>query len=391
MALNIRLRKAGLNSKKKLFVALIGTCSVLLGIFAYFYFRGKSGEIHEEPQSVIVSEAHYGSVVKYINSIGTLVPNDLVDLKSEVSAKVDKIYFEDGAVVSKGDLLIQFDESLANAELMEAEARYKKAKIEYELLDKLADRGAAAKIKREQSLADMRITSANLNSAKTKLEKHKIFAPFGGMIGIKNISVGQFIQGGTELVKLVDNHPMKVDFTVAETDIDKVYVSQEIQVFVGGDSEQEYSAKISAIDPESDKINHSFKVRAVLDVPEEIAMSSQTLKAGRFAKIRISVNDGQQGIVVPESAVEKAGSEDIVYVVSEGIAMRRSVIVGMRRDGNVEIITGINEGDIVIIKGQQGVSDGRAVTIRDSYKSTEIIDAYKQYRSQMRQRVGGGK
>lgn len=377
-----------LNKKKSLKIAFAGACAILLFILAYFYFGKKSDEIKEDPQSVMVSEARFGPVVKYINSIGILVPNDSVDLKSEVSAKAEQIYFEDGAVVEKGALLIQFDESLAKAELMEAEARYNRAKIEFELLDKLTDRGAAAKIKREQSLADMRISSANLNSAKTKLEKHKIFAPFGGMIGIKNISVGQFIQSGTELVKLVDNHPMKVDFTIAETDIDKIYVSQELQVFVGGDASQEYSAKISAIEPESDKINHSFKVRAVLDVPEEIAMSSQNLKAGRFVKIRISINDGQQGIVIPESAIEKVGGEDIVYIVSDGLAIRRSVITGMRRGGNVEIITGVNEGDTVITKGQQGVSDGRAVTIRDSYKSTEIIDAYKKYRNRLQKTKG---
>lgn len=376
-------RKAG-NMKKslksnKVVISISVVVIMLLGGIGYKIFSNKVPEIKDVPQSVMVSKATFGSVERCINTIGTLVPCDSVNIKSEVDAKVDKILFSDGSIVKKGDLLIQFDESLAQATVREAEARYRKAKIEYELLNKLADRGAAAKIKKEQAYSDMQSASAQLNSAKVRLEKHKISAPFGGMIGIKHISVGQFIQSGMELVKLVDNHPLKVDFTVAEIDIDKIYVSQEVSIYVGGDAFQSYSAKISAIEPESDKVSHSFKVRAILDVPEEIAINSQTLKPGRFVKVRITVNDGEQGIVIPESAIEKSGNESMVYIVSDGMAIRRLVTPGMRKDGNVEIITGINEGDLVITKGKEGVSDGRAVKIRDEYSSSEIINAYKEY------------
>ncbi len=370
--------KVSFESRKSVLVT-VGIAVVILGVVGYRLFSSTVTEIKEEPQSVMVSKAEFGSVEKYINTIGTLVPCDSVDLKSEVNSKVEQIFFSDGSIVKKGDTLIQFDESLAQAEVKEAEAKYRRAKIEYEMLDKLAGRGATAKIKKEQAFSEMQTASAQLNSAKVKLEKYKILAPFGGMIGIKHLSVGQFIQSGMDLVKLVDNHPLKVDFSVAEVDIDKIYVSQEIKIFVGGDDFQSYTAKISAIEPESDKVSHSFRVRAVLDVPEEIAMNSQILKPGRFVKVRITVNDGEKGIIVPESAVEKSGNESMVYIVSDGMAIRRLVTTGMRKDGNIEIITGINEGDIVITKGKEGVSDGRAVRVRSGYSSSDIIDAYKQY------------
>lgn len=364
---------------RKIVLIAGGIAVAILGIIGYKLLSSRAPEIREEPQSVMVSKAEFGSVERCINTIGTLVPCDSVDLKSEVNSKVEQIFFSDGSIVKKGDTLIQFDESLAQAEVKEAEARYRKAKIEYELLDKLAGRGAAAKIKKEQAFSDMQTASAQLNSAKVRLEKYKILAPFGGMIGIKHLSVGQFIQSGMDLVKLVDNHPLKVDFSVAEVDIDKIYVSQEIKIFVGGDAFQSYTAKISAIEPESDRVSHSFKVRAVLDIPEEIAMNSQILKPGRFVKVRITVNDGEKGIIVPESAVGKSGNENMVYIVSDGMAIQRLVTIGMRKDGNIEIITGVNEGDLVITKGKEGVSDGRAVRIRAGYSSTDIIDAYKQF------------
>lgn len=367
---------------RKTVMMVSGVAVVALGILGYGFFSTEDPEIKEGPQSVIVSKAGFGSVERYINTIGTLVPCDSVDLKSEVNAKVDEILFSDGSIVKKGDLLIQFDESQAQAEVKEAEAHYRQKKVEYELLEKLAGKGAAAKIKKEEAFSNMQMASAKLNSAKVNLEKHRILAPFGGMIGIKNISIGQYIQSGMDLVKLVDNHPLKVDFSVAEVDIDKIYVSQEVDIYVGGDAFQSYSAKISAIEPESDKVSHSFKVRAILDVPEEIAMNSQILKPGRFVKVRITVNEGEQGIVVPESAVEKSGNENMVYIVSDGMAIRRLVTTGMRKDGNVEIVTGVNEGDLVITKGKEGVSDGHAVKVHDEFSSSEIINAYKAYRGQ---------
>jgi len=372
--------KVSFESGKNVLVAA-GIAVAILGVVGYRLFSSGAPEINEEPQSVMVSKAEFGSVERYINTIGTLVPCDSVDLKSEVNSKVEQIFFSDGSIVKKGDTLIQFDESLAQAEVKEAEARYRKAKIEYEMFDKLAGRGATAKIKKEQAFSDMQTASAQLNSAKVRLEKYKILAPFGGMIGIKHLSVGQFIQSGMDLVKLVDNHPLKVDFSVAEVDIDKIYVSQEIKIFVGGDVFQNYTAKISAIEPESDKVSHSFRVRAILDIPEEVAMNSQILKPGRFVKVRITVNDGEKGIIVPESAVEKSGNESKVFIVSDGMAIQRLVTTGMRKDGNIEIITGINEGDIVITKGKEGVSDGRAVKIHSGYSTSDIIDAYKQYYS----------
>ena len=366
-------------SKKNLIIGGSVIALILVSFAAYKALSKEASTIVDEPQSVMVTKASFGPVEKYVNTVGTLVPNDSVDLKSEVSAKIDKIHFTEGSLVEKGDLLIQFDETLIKAEVLDAEARYKKAKAEYDAFDKLADKGAASKINRMKAMSDMEICSANVNSAKAKLEKHKILAPFGGRIGVKDVSEGQFIQTGEHLVKLVDYHPMKVDFNVAEVDIDKVYVSQEISVFVGGDERNEYKAKVFAIEPESDRINHSFRVRAILNVPEDEATESQVLRSGRFAKIRITVDDGALGILVPESAIERSGTEDTLFIVSGGLAMRKVVTVGMRKEGNAEIITGLNDGDLVIVKGNNSVSDGLPVTIRDNVSVAEITDAFKKY------------
>ena len=341
---------------------------VLLIIFliAYKLLNKKSTTPSEVLPPVTVAKAELGSVIRYINAIGTLRPFNSVVIKSEVNSVISKIHFTEGATVEKGDLLIELDDKGAKAALMEAEAYYRKAKSEFEPVEKLADRGVMARVNRDKLKAEMDVCAAKVESCKNNLEKHKILAPFGGIIGLKEVSEGQFVAPGNELVKLVDCNPLKVDFKVIEADIKHVYVGQEIKVLVGGEQTQEVSAKIIAIDPESDKISHSFNVRALLDISEEMSSVFPTLKPGRFVSIKIIPDESQQGILVPESSLEKIGDNDYLYRLIEGIAVRTLVTTGMRKNGFIEVITGVNEGETVITSGQQGVLDGRGVSVQSA-------------------------
>ncbi|MDR2766098.1 MAG: efflux RND transporter periplasmic adaptor subunit [Holosporaceae bacterium] len=347
---------------------------VLFGVVGYIGYQlcgGKSRVSSFEPPAVMVSKAAFGAVVKYINGIGTLRAFDSVVIKSEVSAKIEKIHFSEGTVVKENDLLVELDSSSAKDSLLEAEAQYRKAKSEFDPTEKLTDKGIVARLQRDVKKAEMEMAAAKVSAYRTNLEKHKILAPFGGMVGLKEISRGQFVSPGVELVKLVDCHPLKVDFKVAEVDVGNVYVGQKVKILVGGDKTQEYEATIIAIDPESDKISHSFDVRATLDVPEEES-GNQVLKPGRFVNVQIAIDGDQRGILIPESAIEKVGEEDMVYRVVEGLAIRTLVTSGMRRDGNVEIITGINEGDTVITSGQSNVLDGKEVAIQSGQSLSDV-------------------
>ncbi|MDR0968722.1 MAG: efflux RND transporter periplasmic adaptor subunit [Holosporaceae bacterium] len=356
----------------------IGLIVVILILWAIFSGKGSKDEKFAfTPPAVTASPAFLGPVTKYVNAIGTLRPFDSVLIKAEVNAKIKKIHFEEGSSVKEGDLLIELDDSLAKAEVMQAEAAYQRAKVEFEPKNRLADKGVAARVERDKAKAEMDKAAADVNYRKTMLEKHKIYAPFGGIIGLKEISEGQFVQQGGDLIKIVNCHPLKVDFKVAEVDVGKIYVDQECEVSIGGDSSQVFTAKITAIDPESDQISHSFSVRATLEIPEGTA--SEALKPGRFVSVRTMIDGEQLGILIPESAIEKIGDEDMVYRVAEGnIAIRTLVTAGTRRDGNVEIITGINEGDIVITSGQVGVLDGKEVSIKNSSSTSDIVEAVKE-------------
>lgn len=360
-----------LKEKKVVYIFILVAFVILLIIYRIF---NKKTTILDEPlPSVTVAKAELGSVIRYINAIGTLRPYNSVVVKSEVSSSISKIHFTEGAEVKAGDLLIELDDRSARAALMEAEAYYRKAKSEFDPVEKLTDRGVKEKVTRDKLKAEMDICAAKIESCKNTLEKHKIVAPFDGIVGLKEISEGQFVTPGSELIKLVDCNPLKVDFKVIEADIRHVYVGQEIAILVGGEQTQEVSAKIIAIDPESDKISHSFNVRALLDAPEDMASTSSALKPGRFVSIKIIPDEGQKGILVPESSLEKIGNDDYIYRLIEGIAVRTLVTTGIRKNGLIEIITGVNEGETVITSGQQAVLDGRGVSIQ----SAEFLERLK--------------
>jgi membrane fusion protein (multidrug efflux system) len=337
---------------------------IILLIFAYKFIK-KNDDLDDDLPVVTATKAEMGQVVRYIDAIGTLRPFDAVIVRSELNSMIVKIHFEEGTIVEKGALLLELDKTNAEAALMEAEANYRRSKSEFEPIEKLTGKGVMAKLERDKKKADMEVAAAKVKSCKNHLEKHSITAPFKGLTGLKEISCGQIVAPGNELVKLVDSHPLRVDFKVAESEIENIYIGQDVKVFVGGDQLQEYQGKVTAISPESDKITHSFEVRALLDVPEEIAINSRTLRPGRFVSVKVVPDGAQTGILIPESCLEKYGDEYFCFRVVEGIAVRTLITVGMKKDGAVEIITGVNTGDTVITSGQQGVFDGRAVSVQD--------------------------
>jgi membrane fusion protein (multidrug efflux system) len=362
-------------SRKKVIFSGILVLIAVICIVVFFVRSNRNTKIEKEDYPhVQVATSVMAPVVRYIDAIGTLRPHDSVVIKSEVNAMISKIHFVEGAVVEANALLMELDDSTARAQLMEAEAAYRKAKSEYEPNEKLAGRGVVARIERDKKKAEMDMCEARVISSKANLEKHKIYAPFGGIIGLREVSQGQYVTSGSELLKIVDCHPLKVDFKVAESDIGNVKVGDEIKVLVGGDKSKEYTARISALDPESDKISHSFDVRAILDVPEEIAIDSQELKPGRFVSVQVEMEGNQMGVVVSESALVKEGDNYGVIKIVDGVAVATQVTIGMRRDGEVEITSGLNEDEVVVISGQNGVLLGKPVFKEDPNQQLNSLD-----------------
>ena len=307
---------------------------------------------------VRVSSAKVMPICRFLKLTGVLKPNNLVEIKSEVDSTIQKIYFSEGSSVKKGDILVQLDDSRAVAALKEAQAQYDKIKKEYDPSSALADKGVISKVRRDTLKAELDAAEARVESYKVTVKKHQILAPFSGKVGLKVVSEGQYVGNGTILTKIVDDEQLRVDFKVPDVSIAEVYQGQHVDISVDG-SDKTYSAVIAAIDPESDKSSHSFDVRAVMNEKDEV-----NLRPGMFVKVGVALDRCKNGIVIPEGAIERYGDmEHVLRILKDGTAVRTSVTSGYRNKGVVEILSGLNEDDVVVTEGGARVVEGRPVQI----------------------------
>ncbi|MDR2416905.1 MAG: efflux RND transporter periplasmic adaptor subunit [Holosporales bacterium] len=349
--------------KKWLWVCLgIG---VSLGVASALFFKLRKTET-EDAQSVFSQvpiveavQARLGNMQHALRLTGTLRPNDRAVIRSEVDARIKKIHFKEGAFVDKGDILIELDNSRTMSSLNEIKAKLRHAEGEYERAKKLAKEQILSTSECDRRFSEMEALRAQVDFQDVMLRKHNICAPFEGIVGLKEISEGEFINAGKELVLLVDLTPLKIDFRVPEMSLRHVSVGQTIRV-CPNEFEQEFFATIIAIDPMGDPSAHSFVARAVLE------NQSISMRPGGFAEVFVPVAEGEQSILVPESAIERRGDMDIVYRIIDGIVARTPVTTGDRKDGEVEILSGVDEGDYVVTAGHMKVRDNKPVLIQET-------------------------
>lgn len=352
-----------INYKSKRFI--IGTiCSVLvvsvLGVWGYVKHtkRFAANSVVDRRPMVKVTTAKIMPICRFLKLTGVLKPSNSVEIKAEVDSTIAKILFTEGGSVKQGDLLIQLDDSRALAALKEAEAQYEKIKSEYIPSSELAEKGVISKVKKDTLKADLDAAEARVEACRVNLAKHKIIAPFSGKVGLKIVSEGQYVGNGTILTRLVDDAQLRIDFKVPDVNIAEVYEGQRLDISVDG-NEKNYTAVVSAIDPESDRMSHSFNVRAIMN---ETAASH--LKPGMFVKVGVALDRCKNGIVVPERSIERYGDVESVFrILSDGTAVRTNVTSGYRNKGVVEILAGLNENDTIVLEGGARVVDGRTVQI----------------------------
>lgn len=329
------------------------------GLFSKSIDAASQGGLDSMPL-VEVQKIRLTNIQKALKFVGNLKPNEQVVLKSEVDAVIKGVHFFEGQEVKSGDLLISFDDAAAIAQTEEVVAKYMNAKAEYEMTSKLAKNKYISESELNKKEAEMKAYYAQIKVAKNNLEKHKVYAPFSGKVGLKEISIGEFMNRGRELLNMVDETPMKVDFKVPEMLIHNIRVGQYVTVTVDG-VDSDFSAVIKAVDLVADKSSHSFIVRAVLD--DGIDSETYGIYPGQFARVKLINDDEQKAILVPAGALVRSGDSESVYRVMDGAAIQTEVIVGDTYEGLVEIIGGVSDGDLVVLNGQDRIRDGMKVRI----------------------------
>ncbi len=314
--------------------------------------RGQSGPIVVEAKA-----ARQARVSTDIRAVGSLQSDEAVQVASEIAGRIAEIAFKEGQPVGAGDVIARLDEALVKAEIADAEARLVFAKQNNDRARALVRTGAVTGRTRDEAVSNLEIAQAAVELAKTRLDKHTLRAPFDGVAGVRNVSVGAYVAVGTPIVNIEKLDTLKVDFKVPEIYLTDIKVGQVVDVTVDAVPGQTFAGEIYAINPLVDVNGRALHVRA------QLANSRQLLRPGLFARITIKGLAEREVTLVPESAVVPRGGDAFVFRVDNGQAIETRVKLGARKNAEVEVIEGLPPTAVVVTAGQQKLKNGSSVEV----------------------------
>lgn len=345
----------------------LGAAALAGGGALYYYQNEPQGTAAPPAQAavpgaerVVTVEAEpvaVDTVLEDIRAVGTLEPDESIIVSPEIAGRIERINFSEGDEVAAGAALVTLDAATLRAELDKARSDLSLAEQNRERAMTLAQRGTGTLRARDEAVAAYQVAQADLALAQARLEKATINAPFSGMVGLRAVSAGAYVTPGTRIVELAKIDPIKVDFRVPELVLSSLRPGQPIRLAVDALPNRTFEGEVYVIDPIVDENGRAVRLRARIANPERV------LKPGLFARVRIVVDRRENAVLVPESAIFAEGGRRLVYRVVEGRAALTDVELGHRRPGQVEVLSGLAPGDVVVTAGQQQVRDGGRVEV----------------------------
>ncbi|HOO50720.1 MAG TPA: efflux RND transporter periplasmic adaptor subunit [Alphaproteobacteria bacterium] len=335
-------------SKKR--IVLIGVAMllfiVLIGFSGFVFFMKLKFADFQPPASaanVVVTPVSPVPFEEIIEAVGTAHSNESAVITATVTETVKSVGVTEGQFVEAGAVLVELSDEEEMATLNEATRSY----MRYNQLVK-NKLGSAAE--RDEALASMEVAKAQLN-------QRRIVAPFDGIVGIREVSIGDLVTPGTTIMTLDDVDPIKLDFSVPERFLSALQVGMTIKAQSEAYDADVFEGKIYTIDTRIDPDTRSVRVRALVENPQGL------LRPGLLMKVRI-VRKSFEALAIPEGAIQSSGNIKTVFVVNaENKIESKTVVTGLREPGYVEIKDGLSQGDKVVIEGQMKTGPGAPVNV----------------------------
>jgi membrane fusion protein (multidrug efflux system) len=324
-----------------------------------------------DPFGVIVSTVKAVSFEDRVEALGTLRANESVALTASVTETVSALHFDDGDRVEAGQLLVEMTSAEEQAQLREARAREREAASQYRRVQSLAKQGTASQSLLDERSREWQTARAQLVAIESRLSDRIIKAPFAGVIGLRNISVGALVEPGDLISTLDDDALLKLDLSVPSVHLATLKAGLPVVARTRAYGDREFTGELRSIDSRVDPVTRSVITRVVLPNEERL------LKPGLLMQVTLKKNP-RTALVIPESALMPTGREQFVLVAApadEGYkAEKRQVTIGSRRPGLVEVVAGLKAGEQVITHGTLRVQPGQAVAIRAVDDGLEPLD-----------------
>lgn len=319
--------------------------------------------------SVIVAAAWEQDLVSRVEALGTTRANEIIRITANVSEKISAIHFTDGQKVSKDDILVELDANEEKAELAAARAVLQESRAAYNRIKKLERQQFAATAQLEERRAAMDEAEARIAVAEARLADRVIRAPFSGRLGLRGISLGALVQAGEEIAILIDDSVMKLDFTVPSEYLRTIHPGLNIEARASAFGDKLFEGTVSSLGNQLDPVTRTITVRAVLPNPESVMLP------GLLMTVELLQNP-RKALVVPEESVIQRGRNAFVLVVDEAkdnVVERRSISLGARVPGLVEVLDGLKPDELVITHGTIIARPGNPVGIRAIQKPGETL------------------
>ncbi|MBX3732103.1 MAG: efflux RND transporter periplasmic adaptor subunit [Verrucomicrobiae bacterium] len=300
------------------------------------------------------------AILESVSLVGSVVPNEMIEVQAETDGIVRDIRFDEGGRVARGDLLVQLDDTKAVAQLNEAEARLRLSETSLARVNQLLRDQLIAQAEYDAASSEAAERLAVVEVKRRELRDTRVTAPFSGLTGARLVSPGQVISKNTRLTWLVDLDTVKVEVEVPERYLGQVRIGMPLTFRVAAYPDDLFEGEIYFVSPQIDPALRTALVKA------RIPNREGRLRGGMLASMDLGIQRREAALVIPETAILNSGDATSVFVVTETeTAALKPVEIGLRLAGRVEIVTGLTEGERVIVEGVQKLRPGAPVVLAE--------------------------
>lgn len=294
-------------------------------------------------------------IARTVRGVGTLESPQSTQISAEVGGKVTFLDVPEGARVEAGRVLARLDEQQARAEVSVARARYQNARKTIERLQKLRSERVISEQELDDATAELDSAEGQLEEALTRLDKMTIRAPFTGVLGLRQVSLGAFLEPGDPIARLTQVSPLHLVFSVPQHALDRIHLGQHIRGVVGSCGER-FAGEVSVIEPFLDPQTRMFRIQAI------VANEEGRLRPGMAVTLKVEVETVNDALMIPQESVIRRGPSRLVFTVAENrTAAPRKIVLGEYTTDQVEVVSGLRAGDQVVALGHQKLQPGAKV------------------------------
>jgi len=319
------------------------------------------------PVPVIGTASIVRDLPRIVTAVGTLDANESVNLTSKITAKIRKLTFGDGDIVTKGTPLVFLDATEAKAEVAESVAALGNSRKLYERAVKLYKSGNAPKARVDLLLSEMQVEQAKVSADKARLSEYVIKAPFTGVVGFREVSAGALVRPGDMITTLDDISKLKLDFYLPEIHLAHVKTGQQFSTQSVAYKGRQFKGKVLSIGSRVDPVSRVVRVRG------NLSNEDRALKPGMFLSVILETGTEKDALLVPEHSITVSPAGQFVFSVKDGTVKRLEIEVGQRVQGWVQVLSGLGVGDVVVTEGLQKIRDGRKVTLNLEKRISEML------------------